>query len=49
MGPAEFNGMFQALDMDTSYNFLLGRSFIDMVGVVPSTFHQLMKFVWKEK
>ena len=49
MGPAEFNTMFQVLDMDSSYNFPLGRPFIHMVGVVLSTFHQLMKFFFKEQ
>ena len=49
MGPAMFNTKFKALDMDTSNNLLLGRSFIHMAGVVPSTLHQLMKFVWKEQ
>ncbi|KAK4714106.1 hypothetical protein R3W88_020013 [Solanum pinnatisectum] len=49
MGPAEFNVEFQVLDINTSYDLLLGRPFIHMVGAVPSTFHQLMKFVWKDK
>ena len=37
------------LDIDTSYNLLLRRSFIHMAGDVPSTLHQLMKFVWTEQ
>ena len=45
VGPAEFNVEFQVLDINTSYNLLLGRPFIHMVGVVPSTFHELIKFV----
>uniref|UniRef100_M1DEJ9 Gag/pol polyprotein n=1 Tax=Solanum tuberosum TaxID=4113 RepID=M1DEJ9_SOLTU len=36
------------MDINTSYNFLLGRPWIDMARVVPSTLHQLMKFVWKD-
>ncbi|XP_019238377.1 PREDICTED: uncharacterized protein LOC109218464 [Nicotiana attenuata] len=32
------------LDMDTSYNFLLGRLWIHAAGVVPSTLHQMVKF-----
>ncbi|KAK4715841.1 hypothetical protein R3W88_014179 [Solanum pinnatisectum] len=48
VGPAEFNVEFQVLDINTRYNFFLGRPFIHMVGVVPSTLHQLMKFVWKD-
>nr|QVT92263.1 reverse transcriptase [Solanum chacoense] len=49
MGPAEFNVEFQVLDINTSYNLLLGRPFIHMAGAVPSTLHQLMKFVWKDQ
>ncbi|XP_019258576.1 PREDICTED: uncharacterized protein LOC109236799 [Nicotiana attenuata] len=35
---------FQVLDMDTSYNFLLGKPWIHAAGVVPSTLHQMVKF-----
>ena len=49
MGPTEFNVQFQVLDIDTSCNLLLGRSFINMAGVVPSTLHQMMKLVWKNE
>lgn len=35
---------FQVLDMDTSYNFLLGRPWIHAAGAVPSTLHQMVKF-----
>lgn len=49
MGPAEFNVEFQVLDVNTSYNLLLGRRFIHIARDVPSTFHQLMKFVWNEQ
>ena len=49
MGPVEFNAKFQVLDIDTSYNLLLGRSFIHMDGAVPSTLHQMMKLVWKNE
>ena len=45
LGPAEFNAQFQVLDIDTSYNLLLGRPFIYMAGDVPSTLHQMMKLV----
>lgn len=48
MGPAEFSVEFQVLDNNTSCNLLLGRPFNHTVGVVPSTLHELMKFVWKE-
>ena len=30
MGPTEFSAQFQVLDIDTSYNLLLGRPFIHM-------------------
>ncbi|XP_069155857.1 uncharacterized protein [Solanum lycopersicum] len=49
MGPAEFSVQFQVLDIDTSYNLLLGRPFIHMAGAVPSTLHQMMKLVWKNE
>ena len=49
LGPAEFNAQFQVLDIDTSYNLLLGRPFIHMAGVVPSTVHQMMKLVWNNE
>ncbi|XP_069152915.1 uncharacterized protein [Solanum lycopersicum] len=49
MGPAEFSAQFQVLDIDTSYNLLLGRPFIHMAGAVPSTLHQMMKLVWKNE
>ena len=45
--PAEFSAQFQVLDIDTSYNLILGRTFIYMAGVVPSTLNQMMKLVWK--
>ncbi|KAK4738129.1 hypothetical protein R3W88_001826 [Solanum pinnatisectum] len=49
IGPAEFKVEFQVLDINTSYNLFLGRPFIHMAGAVPSTLHQLMKFVWKDQ
>ncbi|WMV46004.1 hypothetical protein MTR67_039389 [Solanum verrucosum] len=49
MGQAEFSVEFQVLDINTSYNLLLGRLWIHMVGALPSTLHQLMKFVWKDQ
>ncbi|XP_070021791.1 uncharacterized protein [Nicotiana sylvestris] len=44
IGPVEFEITFQVLDMDMSYNFLLGRPWIHAAGAVPSTFHQMVKF-----
>ncbi|KAK4731556.1 hypothetical protein R3W88_024544 [Solanum pinnatisectum] len=49
VGPAYFNVEFQVLDINTSYNLLLGRPFIHIAGAVSSTLHQLMKFVWKDQ
>ena len=49
MGPAEFSAHFQVLDIDTSYNLLLGRPFIHMAGAVPFTWHWMMKLVWKNE
>ncbi|XP_070008155.1 uncharacterized protein [Nicotiana sylvestris] len=42
--PVDFEVTFQVLDMDTSYNFLLGRPWIHVAGAVPSTLHQMVKF-----
>src|SRR3954469_16408057 len=33
------------IDADTSYNLLLGRPWIHMSHIVPSTLHQVMKYV----
>ncbi|XP_070020595.1 uncharacterized protein [Nicotiana sylvestris] len=44
IGPIDFEVTFQVLDMDTSYNFLLGRPWIHATGVVPFTFHQTVNF-----
>ncbi|XP_069154398.1 uncharacterized protein [Solanum lycopersicum] len=49
MGPAEFEAKFQVLDIDTSYNLLLGRPFIHTAGAGTSTLHQIMKLVWKNE
>ena len=49
MGPTEFEAKFQVLDIDTSYNLLLGRPFIHMAEAVPSTLHLMMKLVWKNE
>ena len=49
MGLEEFSAQFQVLDINTSYNLLLRRSFIHMAGAVSSTLHQMMKLVWKNE
>ena len=45
IGPCIFNIDFQVMDINPCYNCLLGRPWIHMVGAVPSTFHQKVKFV----
>ena len=45
IGPCTFNVEFQVMDILPSYNCLLGRPWIHIVGVVPSTLHQKIKFV----
>ncbi|XP_070007885.1 uncharacterized protein [Nicotiana sylvestris] len=39
IGHVDFEVTFQVLDMDTSYNFLLGKPWINAAGVVPSTLY----------
>ncbi|XP_075081580.1 uncharacterized protein LOC142166374 [Nicotiana tabacum] len=49
IGPVDFEVTFQILDMDTSYNFLLGRPWIHAAGAVPSTLYQMVKFEYKNQ
>ncbi|XP_070020182.1 uncharacterized protein [Nicotiana sylvestris] len=49
IGPVEFEVTFQVLDMDTSYNFLLGRPWIHVAGAIPSTLHQMVKFEYEDR
>ncbi|XP_070030054.1 uncharacterized protein [Nicotiana sylvestris] len=49
IGPVEFEVTFQVLDMDISYNFLLGRPWIHAAGAVPSTLYQMMKFEYEDR
>lgn len=44
IGTVDFTGNFQVLDINTSYNLLLGRPYVHRVGTVPSTLHQMIKF-----
>ncbi|XP_070003042.1 uncharacterized protein [Nicotiana sylvestris] len=46
MGPTWFDVEFQVLDISATYNLLLGRPWIYVVGAVASTLHQAMKFEW---
>ena len=48
VGPCTFDSEFIVIDINPSYNFLLERPWIHMVGVVPSTLHQKVKFVVEE-
>ena len=45
IGSCTFNVEFQVMDISPSYNCLLGRPWIHVAGVVPSTLHQKIKFV----
>lgn len=45
IGPYIFSISFQVLDITTGYNLLLGRPWIHMAGAVPSTLHQLLKYI----
>ncbi|XP_075080432.1 uncharacterized protein LOC142165940 [Nicotiana tabacum] len=49
IGLVDFEVTFQVLDMDTSYNFLLGRPWIHAAGAVPSTLHQMVKFEYEDQ
>ena len=44
VGPVERNVTCQVLDIPLSYNILLGRPWIHEMRVVPSTYHQCVKF-----
>ena len=43
VGPMSFKVNFQVINMDSTYNMLLGRPWLHAVGVVASTFHQRLK------
>ena len=40
----ESNALFHVIDAKTTYNMLLGRSWIHQNGVVSSTLHQCFKY-----
>ena len=44
IGPHTCNVVFQVMDINPTYNCLLGRPWIHALGVVPSTLHQKLKF-----
>ncbi|RVW78332.1 Transposon Tf2-2 polyprotein [Vitis vinifera] len=45
IGPATFSTLFQVLRIPTSFNLLLGRLWIHIVGVIPSSLHQKVKSI----
>ena len=45
IGPHTYQITFQVMDINLAYSCLLGRPWIDSVGVVHSTLHQKLKFV----
>ncbi|XP_075088327.1 uncharacterized protein LOC142170335 [Nicotiana tabacum] len=49
IGPVDFEVTFQVLDIDTSYNFLLGRPWIHAAGAAPSTLHQMVKLEYEDQ
>ena len=48
VGPCTFDFEFIVMDINPSYNCLLRRPWIHMVGAVPSTLHQKVEFVVEE-
>ncbi|OIT38607.1 hypothetical protein A4A49_51672 [Nicotiana attenuata] len=46
IGAIELPILFQEMDISSSYNLLLGRTWIYKTGAVPSTLHECMKFEW---
>ena len=48
VGPSTFDSEFIVMDINPSYNCLLGKPWIHMAGAVPSTLHQKVKFVVEE-
>ncbi|XP_058767703.1 uncharacterized protein LOC131641420 [Vicia villosa] len=47
--PRDFDITFQVMEIYPAYNYLLGRPWIHNAKVVPSTFHQMLKYPLKEK
>ena len=45
IGPVTFYTLFQVLRIPTSFNLLLGRPWIHKARVIPSSFHQKVKFI----
>lgn len=49
VGPHTFLITFQVMDINPSYNCILGRTWIHAVGVVTFTLHQRLKFIMEYK
>jgi len=49
VGPCTFQVVFQVMDILLAYNCLLGRPWIHIARVVPSTLHQKLKFIIDDK
>ncbi|XP_059295481.1 uncharacterized protein LOC132048812 [Lycium ferocissimum] len=49
MGPVEFVVEFVIMDIKTSYNLLLGQPWLHAAGVVASSLHQYLKFIWDDQ
>jgi len=49
VGPCTFQIVFQVMDILPAYSCLLGRPWIHSAGVVPSTLHQKLKFMFNDK
>ncbi|XP_027155289.1 uncharacterized protein LOC113755486 [Coffea eugenioides] len=45
IGPAQFQVICQVMDFSSVYNILLGRPWIHTSGVIPSSLHQMLRFV----
>ncbi|XP_071909679.1 uncharacterized protein [Coffea arabica] len=45
IGPAQFQVMCQVMNFSSVYNILLGRPWIHTSGAIPSSLHQLLRFV----
>jgi len=49
VGPCTFQVVFQVMDILPAYSCFLGRPWIHSAGVVPSTLHQKLKFMFNDK
>ncbi|XP_049358632.1 uncharacterized protein LOC125823282 [Solanum verrucosum] len=49
IGPVDFSVNFQVLNINASYNLLLGRPLVHRAGAVPSTLHQMVKFEYDQQ